>query len=123
MWTWLKGLFTGKTVEKGLELADEAFHTDQEKAGTDQKDTADARANTGPSHGTWLDVLVDGWNRLPRPAFATWAYGELVGWWNVGIEKITPEKMQLIILIITFYFGGRVILKDIPSVIKALRGK
>lgn len=121
MWTWLKGLFTGKTVEKAVDLADEAFHTDQEKAADDAKDTADARADKGIAHDTWLDVIVDGWSRLVRPGFATWAFGELVGWWNVKTEQINPEKFQLIIIIVTFYFGARVLLKDLPGIIKAFR--
>ena len=121
MWAWLKGLISGKTVEKVTDLADEAFHTDQEKAEEDSKDTTDAREDKGVSHNTWLDVIVDGWNRIVRPGFATWAFGELVGWWNVQTEKVSAEKMQLIIIIVTFYFGARVLLKDLPSVIKAFR--
>lgn len=129
MWGWLKaigGFFTGgsKAADKVIDMADEAVMTTQEKSEQDSKDTNDAgMRESGPSGGTWFNAMVDGFNRLPRPAFATWAFGELVGWWNVGIEKISPEKMQLIILIITFYVGGRAILKDLPSVIKAFRVK
>lgn len=123
LWGKIIGFFTGNAGGKVMEMADEAFHTEQEKAATDQKDTDSARADQGVSHNTFIDVLVDGWSRIVRPGFATWAFGELVGWWDVKVEQVSSEKMHLIILIVTFYFGGRVILKDIPSVLKALRGK
>ena len=120
-WSWFTG--GGKTVEKVVDMADEAVLTRQEAVEQDSKDAADARAMAVPSHGSWLDVIIDGWNRLPRPVFATWAFGELVGWWNVETEKISAEKMQLIILIVTFYFAGRALLKDLPGVIRSLRAK
>lgn len=127
--SWLKtaiGFFTGgsKAAEKVTEMVDESFYTDQEKSIQDAVDTNDAGAReSGPSGTTWFNAFVDGFNRLPRPAFAIWAFGELVGWWNVAMATITAEKMNLIILIITFYFGGRALLKDLPSVIKSLRAK
>ena len=125
MWGWVKGLFSsGKVVEKGMDLIDEAVHTDQEKAVQDSKDTNDARIiPVAPSHNTWFDALVDGLNRLVRPAFAFWCFGVLVGFWGEKIKDISPEAMNLILLVVTFYFGGRAILKDLPSVIKSLRAK
>ena len=129
MWGWIKAIgsfLTGgsKMADKAAEMIDESINTSEERTATDQADLKDARITpVAPSHNTWFDALVDGVNRLPRPAFAIWAFGELVGWWNVAIASVSSEKMQLIILIITFYFGGRAILKDLPAVIKALRSK
>lgn len=128
MWGWLKSVgafFTGggKTAEKATEMIDEAFHTEQERNEQDSKDTADSRAMQFASHSSWFDVLVDGLNRLVRPAFAFWSFGVLVGWWGEKIKDISPEAMNLILIICTFYFGGRAILKDLPGVIKTLRSK
>lgn len=125
-WGWVKSIgswFTGggKTAEKAMDLADEAIDTSQERREQDAADTADARTFTTPSHESWFDILVDGVNRLVRPFFAFWSFGVLVGWWGEKINNVSPEAMQLILIIITFYFGGRAILKDLPSVIKALR--
>lgn len=124
MWEWIKGLFSsGKVVEKGMELADEAFHTEQERTEQDAKDTSDSRSMQFASHESWFDILVDGLNRMVRPAFAFWSFGVLVGWWGEKIKEISPEAMNLILIIVTFYFGGRAILKDLPGVIKMLRTK
>lgn len=124
VWGWVKGIFSsGKVVEKGMDLADEAFHTDQEKAEQDSKDTATAANIPMASHDSWFDILVDGMNRLVRPAFAFWSFGVLVGWWGEKIKDISPEAMNIILLVVTFFFGGRAILKDLPSVIKSLRAK
>lgn len=124
MWGWVKGLFgSGTIVEKGMDIADKAFHTEQERTEQDAKDTQDSRAMQFASHESWFDVLVDGLNRLVRPAFAFWSFGILVGWWGEKIKEISPEAMNLILIIVTFYFGGRAILKDLPSVIKTLRMK
>jgi hypothetical protein len=128
MWGWLKSVGSwfsggGKTVEKVTELIDEGIHTEQERSEQDASDTKDSRTMQFASHESWFDVLVDGMNRLVRPAFAFWSFGVLVGWWGEKIKEISPEAMNLILLIVTFYFGGRAILKDLPSVIKSLRAR
>lgn len=122
IWGLVKGLFSsGKVVEKGMDLADEAFHTEQEKAEQDGKDTAVAANIPMATHNSWFDVLVDGLNRLIRPAFAFWSFGVLAGWWGERIKEVSPEAMSIIMLVVTFYFAGRAILKDLPSIIKSLR--
>jgi hypothetical protein len=125
LWQKVVGFFTGgsKAAEKVIDMVDESVMTTEEKAKQDTADTADARADMRVPATGRFDSFIEGLNRVPRPAFAVWAFGELVGWWDVPIGAVEPEKMQLIMLIITFYFGGRVILKDLPSVIKALRTK
>ena len=103
------------------EVVDDLHYSGEEKSKDDMQALSDARKPLSPSHDTWFDALIDGYNRLPRPAFATWGFGELVGWWNVDITKMDAEKMSLIIIIVTFYFAGRALLKDMPKVIKSLR--
>jgi hypothetical protein len=115
------GFFTGAGGGKIIDAADELYYSEEERNADDTVALADARKPLAPSHGTWFDSLIDGYNRLPRPAFATWAFGELVGWWNVDLSRISPEKMSLIIVIVTFYFAGRALLKDLPKIVAAFR--
>ena len=124
IWKTIVGFFTGgsKAAEKVVDMADKAVYTKQERSIDDNTDLAAARAAEQPiASANFFDSLVNGYNRLPRPAFATWALGELAGWWRVDISKIDPEKMSLIILIVTFYFAGRALLKDLPGIIKGMR--
>lgn len=128
IWTKVVGFFTGETgskvVEKVADAADEAFHTQQERSEQDAKDTADARAYTAPSHGSWFDVLIDGMNRLVRPGVTLWLIGGFIGWWPLPkIETISEYWQNIFMLTITFWFGGRAILKDLPSAIRLMRGR
>jgi hypothetical protein len=71
------------------------------------------------SHDSWIDIGVDAISRLPRPAFAIWAFGVLVGFWEApsNLSDIHPLALNIIWTVVTFYFGARVIIKDIPSAI------
>lgn len=117
--SWFTG--GGKTVEKVTEIADEAFHTEQERAEKDVQDTADARAMTTQSYGTWFDVLIDGWSRAVRPGVTTWLIGGWIGWWTFPKpESVDPFWQQTTLLVLTFWFGGRALLKDLPSAVAAI---
>lgn len=111
----------GKTV---ADIADKAIHTSQERTETDQKDLESAREMQMSSHGTLFDVLVDGLSRLIRPGVTIWLVGGFVGWWKLpDIEVIDPYWQNIFLLVLTFWFGGRAILKDLPAAIKLIRGK
>ena len=107
------GFLTGgsKVVDKGVELVDEAFHTEQEKAVENADDLATARAFApGEKWDSWVDRI----HRLVRPTVAFWAVGVLFGvvpapyhWAN-----IPGEVWAVIIMVMTFYFGGRGFLQD-----------
>jgi hypothetical protein len=113
-----------KVIEKGGEMIDEAMDTGQERAERDATDTASARAMTAPSHGTWFDALVDGLSRLVRPGVTLWMIGGFIGWWPLPkTEAISEYWQNLFMLVITFWFGGRAILKDLPAAIRSMRGK
>lgn len=113
---------SGKTVEKGIELVDEAVDTAQERSERDAQDTGNARAMAAPSGNTWFDVLVDGLSRLVRPGVTLWIIGGVIGWWNM--PEMLPEFWQnVFMLVLTFWFGGRAILKDLPAAIRSMRGK
>jgi len=121
---------SSQSTEKVLDIADKAFHTDQEKAaesaaavGVDQKDLADARAMQMTAHGSFLDVLVDAWNRAIRPGVTTFLIGGWAGWWSFPApESIDQFWQNVSLLILTFWFGGRALLKDLPAAIRSMRG-
>lgn len=87
------------------------------KAGDNSQDSA--RKMVLIYHDSWLDIAVDAWARLPRPLFATWAFGLLVGWWEQPehINQLNPVLLNIIWTVVTFYFGARVIVKDIPAAV------
>ena len=88
------------------------------KAGDESQNSA--RQMNQISHDSWLDVFVDAINRMVRPAFTLWAFGQLVGIWDTTThwENIPPMAWNIIWTIVTFWFGARVIFKDLPSAIR-----
>lgn len=142
MFSWLakagKGVlsfFTGSGGGKAMDLVDDAIHTDQEKAADDIQDLASARAMLStmndysgqPPFVAIINVFIDAVSRTIRPGVTIWVIGGLSGWWSLpDIEKVSPEWMQVFWVIITFWFGGRVFMKDLPKTLAAiarLRGK
>lgn len=120
------GWFTGggKTVDKVVDMADKAIDTQQERSERDASDLESARAMQSTSNVTWFDSLVDGLARLVRPGVTIWLVGGFIGWWPLPMtEKISEYWQNIFMLVLTFWFGGRAILKDLPSAIRAMRGK
>lgn len=115
----------GATAEKALDVADKAFHTEEERAAEDAADLASARAFAGPSDNPGaINQLVDAANRLIRPGVTLWLVGGFVGWWALPVPgSIDPYWQNVFMLVLTFWFGGRAILKDLPQAIKLIRGK
>lgn len=121
---WSKLFGMDKVVEKGMDLADKAIYTQQERAESDSADLKEAREMTAPSHSSWLDVLVDGFSRLIRPGVTLWLVGGFTGWWKLPqSEDISDYWMNTFTIVLTFWFGGRAILKDLPGAVRAMRGK
>ena len=113
----------GGVADKATDIADEAFYTSQERTETDQKDLADARAMQLTGHDTWFDVFVDGVNRLVRPGVTLWLIGGWISWWPLPEPNdIDPFWQQITMLVLTFWFGGRAILKDLPKAMALLKG-
>jgi hypothetical protein len=74
------------------------------------------------SHSTWFDVLVDGLNRLPRPVITFWIVFGLMGFYELpSLESLSPLMGNIIWTVITFFFGSRVLFKDIPSAYALIR--
>lgn len=125
IWTKVGGwLFGGGGAEKIADVADKAFHTEQERAQEDAVDLQDARQFAGVSNGPGLfNNLVDAASRLVRPGVTLWLVGGFVGWWTLPrIETISEYWQNVFMIVLTFWFGGRAILKDLPAAIRTMRG-
>lgn len=116
-------LFGGGGASKVMDVADKAFHTEQEKAAEDAADLADARAMQLPTHGGAFDTLVDGAARLVRPGVTFWLVGGFIGWWPLPAPgTVDPFWQNVFMLVLTFWFGGRALLKDLPASVRLMRG-
>lgn len=123
IWGKVIGFFAGSGGGKIVDAADKLHYSAQERGEDDVKDTTEARAMTAPSHGSWFDVLVDGFSRLVRPGVTLWLVGGFIGWWTLPrIETISEYWQNIFMIVLTFWFGGRAILKDLPGAIAAMRG-
>lgn len=125
--SWLKtiggflfGGSSGGNVGKVAEVVDDAIHTEQERTETDQKDLSEARGMLS----TACNGFVDGVNRCIRPGVTVWLIGGMSGWWKLPAPgEVDDFWLNTFYLVLTFWFGGRAILKDLPAAIKAIRGR
>lgn len=103
--------FTGNSGEKIINMADEAVFTQEEKAVEDGKFTT----------SILNDTSVDMVNRWIRPGVTLWLIGGLSGCWKLpDTSTVDPVWFQIFMIVITFWFGGRVLLKDLPNTINAI---
>ena len=117
------GFLAGGTVKSIAGVADEYIHTEEERFTSDQADLADARAMQMATHESWFDSMIDGFARLIRPGMTTWICGGFIGWWELPKpDSVDPFWQSVFWVILTFWFGGRVIMKDIPKMVAVLRG-
>ncbi len=129
MWGFIKSIgsfFTGgsKMADKAAEMIDEAVSTQQERGEGDQADLKDARTSQVMVSGRTniIDIFVDAVNRLVRPWLTVEICAMMLGYRKVpDITSVSDFWLQMFIIVVTFWFSGRLILKDLPAVIKALR--
>ena len=70
----------------------------------------------------WVDAAVNGVNRLIRPWVTITVIGSLFGYWNLPPpQSVEPEYWIMIQIILGFWFGGRLVTKDIPAALGHLR--
>ena len=76
----------------------------------------------------FVDALVNGVNRLIRPWVTITVIGSLVGlgqhWSYFNLpppDNIAPEYWVMVQVILGFWFGGRLITKDMPKALSLLR--
>ena len=102
----------------GIEDSKQAI-AEQQAGDTSQ---ASARAMQMPGHGTRFDVLVDGANRAVRPAFTYWILGGLAGAWELPpLTGLSPIMANIVWTVITFWFGSRLLVKDLPAAAAAIK--
>ena len=70
----------------------------------------------------WLDGVVNGVNRLIRPWVTITVIGSLFGYWNLPpTQNVAPEYWVMVQIVLGFWFGGRLVTKDIPAALGYLR--
>lgn len=103
-----------------------------EKTAVEDKSQESARAydpsTSKPTGYLLLDTfntIVDCANRLPRPAIAIWATLQLFGVIDppTHLAGLDPVILNIVWTVIGFYFGIRTISRDIPDLIRSIRGK
>jgi len=79
---------------------------------------ASARTMKFKSHESWLDIIIDAWNRAIRPMVTTGLVGVWFGWWDApDLTNIHPFYVDMTMIVFTFWFGGRFVTRDIlPAV-------
>ena len=82
-----------------------------------------ARKFDAPAMDDIFNRIVNGLNRLPRPLFALWSFGVLVGLFPVPSVLATapPLVLNIIWTVVGFFFGIRTLSQDLPELIKKIR--
>lgn len=123
----IASFFAGGTVKTISDTVDKwhpspvtsnAMDLENQQAGDESQNSA--RAMVLPTHDTWLDVGVDAYNRLPRPVITTWVIGGVMGLWELPkLSQFDPITLNMIWLVLSFWLGSRVLIKDAPKLIAA----
>ena len=85
---------------------------------------ADARKHDRPMNSGLpiVDGIVNGINRLIRPWVTVTVLGSLFGYWELPPpDSIDPQYWVMAKIILGFWFGGRMVMKDLPSMVRSLR--
>ena len=82
-----------------------------------------ARKFDAPAMDDTFNGIVNGLNRLPRPLFALWSFGVLVGLFPIPSVLATAPALVLNIIwtVVGFFFGIRTISNDLPNLVKAFK--
>lgn len=120
--SWWSKIFGGGEVVGGIvKAADKLHFSQQEKADADLQETNDARAFAAPGEGAgYFNDIVNAFNRIPRPFITAWLVGGFAGWWPLPEpDAIDPRWWMVFMIVLTFWFGGRMPVKDAPAMISA----
>lgn len=114
--------FGGTSSGDVIKAVDKLHLSDEEKANMDAADLASAREFlSGMAGPGFFNQLVDAFNRLIRPGVTFYLFGGWVGWWVFPSIEAMPSFWQSVsLLVLTFWFGGRVFLKDAPALLASL---
>jgi len=125
----------GKIADKILPMSD------REKTAATSEDLESARDYEAPimpkadliiSQGilafllSWIlaaaSSIVNVLNHAIRPVGFVWLAGGVSGWWKLPDPGLVdPQWWAAFWTVLTFFYGGRMIIKDLPTVIKAFR--
>jgi len=105
-------------VDRWNPSAETIHNNSLEDLAAGDKSQESARAMVIPHHDSWFDIFIDGMNRSVRPFITFWVMGVLFGWWVApDTGTIDPVILNIMWTVITFWFGSRVIFKDVPNAI------
>lgn len=83
----------------------------------------DPRSEGGGMVGGMINVLVDGLARLIRPGLTIILIGGCFGWWPLPPPgSVDPVYMEWTYTVVAFWFGMRTVFKDIPTMLREIRG-
>lgn len=84
-------------------------------AGERDLETARQFAAPGSAPGM-INILVDAANRIIRPFVTVYVLGGLADWWKLpDLEDKDPLWILAGATILVFWFGGRMLFKDLPA--------
>jgi len=92
-------------------------------AATNAARAYDPRSEGGGIFGQIVNVIVDAVSRAVRPGVTIMLLGGIFGWWTLDVSTQSPIVLGWGETVIVFWFGGRVLFKDLPSLIAFLRRK
>lgn len=69
-----------------------------------------------------INVTVDGVSRAIRPSVTILLLGAIFGWWEIRIQEVPEIVQRWAETVFLFWFGSRAIIKDIPALVRQLRG-
>lgn len=112
-------------METIAKTVDKVHYSAEERAADDAADLASARAFAGVSNQPgFINQVVDAANRMVRPGVTLWLCGGFIGWWSMPAPDAVSEYWQSVFMIVlTFWFGGRALLRDLPAAVRAMRGR
>lgn len=122
---WLFGDGSSSSGAAALAHAVDALHTSEaEKGEIDARDADAARRFAAPldppACGVW-NQLIDGFSRLIRPGITVWLVGGFMRWWQLpDSASVDPVWFQVFLVVIVFWFGGRMLVKELPAVVHAI---
>jgi hypothetical protein len=96
----------------------------QEVAALVSESVASARGHDAPHNSghTLLDGIINLANRLIRPGITIIIFGGMLSWWVLPAPgSIDPVWLAFADRVLLFWFGGRMLFKDLPSAISYLR--
>lgn len=82
----------------------------------------DPRSSGATVFAEVVNTTVDAIARLIRPAVTIMFVGAIFGAWELETRNTDPFVLAGFESVMIFWFGSRVLIKDIPSLIKQIKG-